>query len=105
MVIFPPRNSLIIYLSSIKNLQGTYVEGIKEEVVLSPGHALSFIAAGEGDALLIQLTVSTNKNLLVQMFFCLHHTTIYFLHIFRVAMLFNIIGMTLYFVRPAISIF
>ncbi|MCE0480849.1 NADH-ubiquinone oxidoreductase chain 1, partial [Datura stramonium] len=27
--------------------QGTYVEGIKEEVVLSPGHALSFIAAGE----------------------------------------------------------
>lgn len=28
--------------------QGTYVEGIKEEVVLSPGHALSFIAAGEG---------------------------------------------------------
>ena len=29
-------------------LQGTYVEGIKEEVVLSPGHALSFIAAGEG---------------------------------------------------------
>lgn len=29
-------------------IQGTYVEGIKEEVVLSPGHALSFIAAGEG---------------------------------------------------------
>ncbi|KAG5386862.1 hypothetical protein IGI04_038332 [Brassica rapa subsp. trilocularis] len=27
--------------------QGTYVEGIKEEVVLSPGHALSFIEAGE----------------------------------------------------------
>ncbi|XAR59110.1 Plus-end-directed kinesin ATPase [Bertholletia excelsa] len=27
--------------------QGTYVEGIKEEVILSPGHALSFIAAGE----------------------------------------------------------
>ncbi|XP_060216887.1 kinesin-like protein KIN-7D, mitochondrial isoform X1 [Lycium barbarum] len=27
--------------------QGTYVEGIKEEVVLSPGHALSFVAAGE----------------------------------------------------------
>ncbi|RID51141.1 hypothetical protein BRARA_H01828 [Brassica rapa] len=27
--------------------EGTYVEGIKEEVVLSPGHALSFIAAGE----------------------------------------------------------
>ncbi|KAK1273776.1 Kinesin-like protein NACK2 [Acorus gramineus] len=26
---------------------GTYVEGIKEEVVLSTGHALSFIAAGE----------------------------------------------------------
>lgn len=31
-----------------KYVQGTYVEGIKEEVVLSPGHALSFIAAGEG---------------------------------------------------------
>lgn len=30
-------------------VQGTYVEGIKEEVVLSPGHALSFIAAGEGN--------------------------------------------------------
>lgn len=28
--------------------QGTYVEGIKEEVVLSPAHALSLIAAGEG---------------------------------------------------------
>ncbi|KAL6561055.1 Kinesin-like protein KIN-7D, mitochondrial [Orobanche gracilis] len=27
--------------------EGTYVESIKEEVVLSPGHALSFIAAGE----------------------------------------------------------
>ncbi|PWA71634.1 Kinesin, motor domain-containing protein [Artemisia annua] len=27
--------------------QGTFVEGIKEEVVLSPGHALSIIAAGE----------------------------------------------------------
>nr|GFA03250.1 phosphoacetylglucosamine mutase [Tanacetum cinerariifolium] len=27
---------------------GTYVEGKKEEVVLSPAHALSLIAAGEG---------------------------------------------------------
>ena len=27
------------------------MEGIKEEVVLSPGHALSFIAAGEGNYL------------------------------------------------------
>jgi hypothetical protein len=34
--------------SHFLSLQGTYVEGIKEEVVLSPGHALSFIAAGEG---------------------------------------------------------
>ena len=34
------------YVSVI--FQGTYVEGIKEEVVLSPGHVLSFIAAGEG---------------------------------------------------------
>jgi len=31
-------------------LQGTFVEGIKEEVVLSPAHALSLIAAGEGEA-------------------------------------------------------
>ncbi|EPS69031.1 hypothetical protein M569_05730 [Genlisea aurea] len=30
-----------------EDAQGTYVEGIKEEVVLSPGHALSFIAQGE----------------------------------------------------------
>ncbi|KAG4993959.1 hypothetical protein AAZX31_11G111000 [Glycine max] len=30
-----------------EDAQGTYVEGMKEEVVLSPGHALSFIAAGE----------------------------------------------------------
>lgn len=29
--------------------QGTYVEGVKEEVVLSPAHALSLIAAGEGN--------------------------------------------------------
>lgn len=29
-------------------LQGIFVEGIKEEVVLSPAHALSLIAAGEG---------------------------------------------------------
>ncbi|KAE8654335.1 Kinesin-related protein 11 [Hibiscus syriacus] len=30
-----------------EDAQGTYVEGIKEEVVLSPGHVLSFISAGE----------------------------------------------------------
>jgi len=30
-----------------EDAQGTYVEGIKEEVVLSPAHALSLIAAGE----------------------------------------------------------
>lgn len=29
-------------------MKGTYVEGIKEEVVLSPAHALSLIASGEG---------------------------------------------------------
>ncbi|KAL2664421.1 hypothetical protein AAZV13_02G159100 [Glycine max] len=28
---------------------GTFVEGIKEEVVLSPAHALSLIAVGEDD--------------------------------------------------------
>ncbi|KAL5707681.1 Kinesin-like protein KIN-7K [Ranunculus cassubicifolius] len=31
-----------------EDIQGTFVEGIKEEVVLSPAHALSLIAAGEG---------------------------------------------------------
>ncbi|KAL7246234.1 hypothetical protein ACSBR2_001374 [Camellia fascicularis] len=30
-----------------EDVQGTYVEGIKEEVVLSPAHALSLIASGE----------------------------------------------------------
>lgn len=30
-----------------EDVQGTYVEGVKEEVVLSPAHALSLIAAGE----------------------------------------------------------
>ncbi|XP_024534818.1 kinesin-like protein KIN-7K, chloroplastic [Selaginella moellendorffii] len=30
-----------------EDAQGTYVEGVKEEVVLSPSHALSLIAAGE----------------------------------------------------------
>ena len=32
--------------------QGTYVEGIKEDVVLSPAHCLSLIATGEGDGCL-----------------------------------------------------
>jgi hypothetical protein len=37
--------------------QGTYVEGIKEEVVLSPAHALSLIAAGEGTSTLLQTCI------------------------------------------------
>ena len=39
-----------MYTSWISDIlvRGTYVEGIKEDVVLSLGHALSFIAAGEG---------------------------------------------------------
>ncbi|KAG5055222.1 hypothetical protein JHK85_007732 [Glycine max] len=40
--------------------EGTYVEGIKEEVVLSPAHALSLIAAGEEH----RHVGSTNFNLL-----------------------------------------
>ncbi|MBA0752464.1 hypothetical protein Gogos_001297 [Gossypium gossypioides] len=32
---------------SLDGSQGTFVEGVKEEVVLSPAHALSLIAAGE----------------------------------------------------------
>ncbi|CAM8926608.1 unnamed protein product [Rhodiola kirilowii] len=43
-----------------EDAQGTYVEGIKEEVVLSPGHALSFIASGEAH----RHVGSTNFNLL-----------------------------------------
>lgn len=44
-------------------MQGTYVEGIKEEVVLSPGHALSFIAAGEG--ICHSVSVENTSSLLV----------------------------------------
>ncbi|RZC83244.1 hypothetical protein C5167_046033 [Papaver somniferum] len=40
--------------------QGTFVEGIKEEVILSPAHALSLIAAGEAH----RHVGSTNFNLL-----------------------------------------
>ncbi|XP_010520019.1 PREDICTED: kinesin-like protein KIN-7K, chloroplastic isoform X2 [Tarenaya hassleriana] len=40
--------------------QGTYIEGVKEEVVLSPAHALSLIAAGEEH----RHVGSTNFNLL-----------------------------------------
>ncbi|KAF9599347.1 hypothetical protein IFM89_036804 [Coptis chinensis] len=43
-----------------EDLQGTFVEGIKEEVVLSPAHALSLIAAGEAH----RHVGSTNFNLL-----------------------------------------
>uniref|UniRef100_A0A0E0DYM2 Kinesin-like protein n=1 Tax=Oryza meridionalis TaxID=40149 RepID=A0A0E0DYM2_9ORYZ len=43
-----------------EDLQGTIVEGIKEEVVLSPVHALSLIAAGEE----LRHVGSTNFNLL-----------------------------------------
>ncbi|TYI10620.1 hypothetical protein ES332_A09G154100v1 [Gossypium tomentosum] len=43
-----------------ENAQGTFVEGIKEEVVLSPAHALSLIAAGEEH----RHVGSTNFNLL-----------------------------------------
>lgn len=53
----------------LKILQGTYVEGIKEEVVLSPGHALSFIAAGEGIWWLILLTIHVTVKIVISMFF------------------------------------
>ncbi|XP_059631794.1 kinesin-like protein KIN-7E, chloroplastic [Cornus florida] len=43
-----------------EDAQGTYVEGIKEEVVLSPAHALSLIASGEEH----RHVGSTNFNLL-----------------------------------------
>ncbi|KAH7298031.1 hypothetical protein KP509_25G024300 [Ceratopteris richardii] len=43
-----------------EDVQGPYVEGIKEEVVLSPVHALSLIAAGEE----LRHVGSTNYNLL-----------------------------------------
>lgn len=38
----------VILEYNVVTWQGTYVEGIKEEVVLSPAHALSLIASGEG---------------------------------------------------------
>ncbi|KAL4348245.1 hypothetical protein GQ457_17G002330 [Hibiscus cannabinus] len=41
------KNGSIKFLMEWVAVNGTYVEGIKEEVVLSPGHALSLIAAGE----------------------------------------------------------
>nr|GMC60853.1 T-complex protein 1 subunit eta [Ipomoea batatas] len=41
-------NFVSVYSDTVSAISfGTYVEGIKEKVVLSPGHALSFIAAGE----------------------------------------------------------
>ncbi|KAK1367418.1 kinesin-like protein KIN-7K, chloroplastic [Heracleum sosnowskyi] len=43
-----------------EDAQGTFVEGVKEEVVLSPSHALSLIAAGEEH----RHVGSTNFNLL-----------------------------------------
>ncbi|KAK9156618.1 hypothetical protein Scep_003192 [Stephania cephalantha] len=43
-----------------EDFQGTFVEGVKEEVVLSPAHALSLIAAGEAH----RHVGSTNLNLL-----------------------------------------
>ncbi|PPD89221.1 hypothetical protein GOBAR_DD13836 [Gossypium barbadense] len=43
-----------------EDAQGTFVEGVKEEVVLSPAHALSLIAAGEEH----RHVGSTNFNLL-----------------------------------------
>ncbi|OIW17395.1 hypothetical protein TanjilG_22507 [Lupinus angustifolius] len=43
-----------------QHTQGTFIEGIKEEVVLSPAHALSLIAAGEEH----RHVGSTNFNLL-----------------------------------------
>jgi hypothetical protein len=39
---------LSLALSFLFDFQGTYVEGIKEHVVLSSAHCLSLIAAGEG---------------------------------------------------------
>ena len=43
--------------------QGTYVEGIKEEVVLSPAHALSLIASGEGTEYFCRLLVTLISSL------------------------------------------
>jgi hypothetical protein len=40
----PARQNLKIR----EDAQGTYVEGVKHEVVISPAHALSFIQIGEG---------------------------------------------------------
>ncbi|CAJ1907718.1 unnamed protein product [Sphenostylis stenocarpa] len=45
-----------------EDAQGTYVEGIKEEVVLSPAHALSLIAAGEaGSSIIIDIKLDPEQ--------------------------------------------
>lgn len=50
-ILFFQRNvHVLLTASSSYIMQGTYVEGIKEEVVLSPAHALSLIASGEGNS-------------------------------------------------------
>eukprot|EP01018_Ginkgo_biloba_P005089 Gb_35640 [translate_table: standard] len=55
-------------LATSINNKGTYVEGIKEEVVLSPAHALSLIAAGEGNT---DKLVMISHGGLLHFFFCL----------------------------------
>lgn len=65
-ICFTIRLTISLYVGFFSQ-QGTYVEGIKEEVVCSPAHALSLIAAGEGTIIL--------QNLL-----CRHYFLVWFEH-------------------------
>lgn len=47
----PFKTLSVLSSLSFSSGQGTYVEGMKEEVVLSPAHALSLIASGEGNSI------------------------------------------------------
>ncbi|CAK7342265.1 unnamed protein product [Dovyalis caffra] len=46
--------------------EGTFVEGIKEEVVLSPAHVLSLIATGEGNSQVTSHEVRKSKRITIE---------------------------------------
>ncbi|EXB51318.1 Kinesin-related protein 11 [Morus notabilis] len=58
MIEFEIRKGVIIN----QEVEGTFVEGVKEEVVLSPAHALSLIAAGEGNKCHIMFAITVKLN-------------------------------------------
>jgi len=67
---------IVLLIIGHKMLQGIFVEGVKEEVVLSPAHALSLIAAGEGSLWNIPFVLELRAILLISfggfsLFLCL----------------------------------